>query len=64
MFEYEARAIIHLSGPAAKRDISGTIVLDKWDTMMTRIQDAKQHCEAFANLFNESREAEHFAFIK
>ena len=64
MFEYETRVIIHLSDPAVKRGISGTIVLNKWDTMMARIQDANQHCEAFANLFNESREAEKFASIK
>ena len=59
VFEYEARIIIHLSGPPAKRAISGA-----WDSAMTRIQDAKQHCEDFANLFDRSREAEQFASIK
>ena len=59
VFEYEARVIIHLADPPAKRAISGG-----WDTAMARIQDAKQHCEEFANLFDRSREAEQFASIK
>ena len=59
VFEYEARVIIHLANPPAKRAISGG-----WDTAMARIQDAKQHCEEFANLFDRSREAEQFASIK
>ena len=64
VFEYEARVVIHLSDPPAKRGISGTFVLNGWDTTMARIQDAKQHCEEFANLFDRLREAEQFASIK
>ena len=59
VFEYEARVIIHLADPPAKRAVSGG-----WDTAMARIQDAKQHCEEFANLFDRSREAKQFVSIK
>ena len=64
VFEYEARVIIHLSDPAAKRGISGTFLLNGWDAMMKTIQDAKQHCEEFASLFDRLREAEQFDTIK
>lgn len=64
MFEYEARVITHLSNPTAKRAISGTFELNGWSAMMARIHAAKQHCEAFDDLFDRSREVEQLASIK
>ena len=64
VFEYDARVITHLSDPTVKRAMSGTFLPNQWDTTMARIQDAKQQCEEFANLFDRSREAEQFASIQ
>ena len=64
MFEYDARVITHLSDPTVKRAMSGTFLPNRWDATMASIQDAKQQCEEFANLFDRSREAEQFASIQ
>ena len=64
VFEYDARVINHLSDPTVKRAVSGTFLPNRWDATMAGIQDAKQQCEEFANLFDRSREAEQFASIQ
>ena len=64
VFEYDARVINHLSDPTVKRGLSGTFLPSRWDATMKRIQDAKQQCEEFANLFDKSREAEQFGSIQ
>lgn len=64
VFEYDARVINHLSDPTVKRAVSGTFLPNRWDATMAGIQDAKQQCEEFANLFDRSREVEQFASIE
>ena len=64
VFEYDARVINHLSDPTVKRGLSGAFLPSRWDATMKRIQDAKQQCEEFANLFDKSREAEQFGSIQ
>ena len=64
IFEYEARVITHLSNSTIKRGLSGTFGLSDWNTMITKVHAANQRCEAFASLFDRSREAKQLASIE